>query len=65
MGMDPDLDQCLAMALRDMIALLGERAGLSREDAYTLCSVAVDFRVTQTVNVNRGVHAMLPKELLP
>ena len=64
MGMDPDLDQCLAIALRDMIALLGERAGLSREDAYTLCSLAVDFRVTQTVNVSRGVHAMLPKALI-
>ena len=47
-----------------MIALLGERAGLSREDAYTLCSLAVDFRVTQTVNVSRGVHAMLPKALI-
>lgn len=64
MGMDPDLDQCLAIALRDMIALLGERAGLSRADAYTLCSVAVDFRITQTVNVHRGVHAMLPRALI-
>jgi acetamidase/formamidase len=65
MGMDPSLDQCLAIALRDMIVLLGEIGGLSREDAYTLCSLAVDFRVTQTVNVHRGVHAMLPKALLP
>ena len=64
MGMDPDLDQCLAMALRDMIALLGEKSGLSREDAYTLCSLAVDFRITQTVNGNRGVHGMLRKSLL-
>ena len=65
MGMDPDLDQCMAMALRDMIVLLGEKAGLSRADAYMLCSLAVDFRITQTVNVHRGVHAMLPKALLP
>ncbi len=64
MGMDPSLDQCLAIALRDMIALLGERGGLSREDAYMLCSLAVDFRVTQTVNTHRGVHAMLRKSLL-
>ncbi len=64
MGMDPDLDQCLAIALRDMIVLLGERRGLSREDAYMLCSLAVDFRITQTVNVHRGVHAMLSKALL-
>ena len=64
MGMDPDLDQCLAMALRDMLALLGEKAGLSRQDAYTLCSLAVDFRITQSVNGHRGVHGMLRKSLL-
>ena len=64
MGMDPSLDQCMAIALRDMIVLLGERAGLSRQDAYTLCSLAVDFRVTQTVNVHRGIHAMVAKALL-
>jgi acetamidase/formamidase len=64
MGMHPSLDECLAIALRDMIRLLGERGGLAREDAYTLCSLAVDFRVTQTVNQHRGVHAMLAKALL-
>ena len=37
MGMDPDLDQCLAMALRDMIVLLGEKAGCLGET----CSVAL------------------------
>jgi acetamidase/formamidase len=50
MGMDPDLDQCAVMALRDMITLLGHKGGLSREDAYTLCSLAGDLRITQTVN---------------
>ncbi len=64
MGMDPDLDQCLAMALRDMIDWIVEHRGLSRDDAYMLCSLAADFRVTQTVNVSRGVHALLRKALL-
>ena len=64
MGMAPTLDHCMEMALRDMIVLLTER-GLSREDAYTLCSLGVDFRITQTVNTHRGVHAMLPKGLAP
>src|SRR6266849_756379 len=36
MAMDPDLDQCVVRALRDMIVLLGEKRNLSREDAYTL-----------------------------
>jgi acetamidase/formamidase len=64
MGMHPDLDQCLNMALRDMIRVAGEKGGLSPQDAYTLCSLAADFRVTQTVNGSKGVHAMLAKALL-
>lgn len=61
MGMDPDLDQCVVMALRDMIVLLGQKGGLSREDAYTLCSLAGDLRITQTVNGCKGVHMMMSK----
>ena len=62
MGLDPDLDQCVVQALRDMIVLLGDTAGLSREDAYTLCSLAADLRVTQTVNGSKGVHCMIRKD---
>lgn len=64
MGMDPDLDQCVVRALREMIALLGEIGGLKREDAYTLCSLAADLRVTQTVNGSKGVHCMIAKALV-
>ena len=64
MGLDPDLDQCAIRALREMIALIVERRGISREDAYTLCSLAADLRITQTVNGSKGVHCMLAKALL-
>lgn len=64
MAMDTDLDQCAIAALRDMIRLIGEKAGLSREDAYMLCSLAADLRITQTVNGNKGVHCMLLKNLI-
>jgi acetamidase/formamidase len=64
MGMDPDLDQCVVMALRDMIRLICEKANLSREDAYTLCSLAADLRVTQTVNGSKGIHMMIAKSLV-
>ena len=40
------------------------KAGLGREDAYTLCSLAADLRITQTVNGNKGVHCMLAKDLI-
>jgi acetamidase/formamidase len=64
MGMDPDLDQCAVIALRDMIKLIGEMTNLSKEDAYTLCSLAADLHVTQTVNGSKGIHIMLKKSLL-
>jgi len=64
MAMDPDLDQCVVRALRDMIALLGETRNLSREDAYTLCSLAADLRVTQTVNGAKGIHCMIAKTVV-
>ena len=36
---------------------------IHRDDAYTICSLAVDLRVTQIVNGVKGVHAMLPKNI--
>jgi acetamidase/formamidase len=64
MGMDPSLDECAKIALRDMIKLIGEVRGLSPEDAYFLCSLAADLHVTQTVNGSKGVHVMLEKSLI-
>jgi len=64
MAFDPDLDDCVVIALRDMIKLICARTNLSREDAYTLCSLAADLRVTQVVNGSKGIHVMLEKHLI-
>lgn len=64
MGLHEDLDRCAEMALRDMIAWIRSRTGLGPEDAYMLCSLAGDLRITQTVNGNKGVHMMMEKALL-
>jgi len=61
MGFNEDLDDAAKTALREMIGLIGERLGLAPEDAYMFCSLAVDMRVTQLVDGNKGIHAMLPK----
>jgi acetamidase/formamidase len=61
MAFDPDLDDAVVIALRDMIKLICARTGISREDAYTLCSLAADLRVTQVVNGSKGIHVMLDK----
>lgn len=64
MYMDPDLDRCAEMALRDMIALVIEKMGISKADAYSFCSVAADLHITQAVNGSKGVHMMMPKALV-
>jgi acetamidase/formamidase len=64
MGFDEDLDDVVRRALRDMIRWIGELKGLSKTDAYMLCSLAADLRVTQMVNTAKGAHCMLPKSAL-
>jgi len=63
-GIDQDLDDAAKQGLRDMIVLIQERTNLSAEDAYSLCSLAADVRVSQLVNINKGCHVMLPKAAL-
>ena len=64
MGMNEDLDFAMKQALREMIAFITARSSLTPDQAYQFCSLAVDFRVTQTVNGEKGVHGMLKKGLL-
>jgi len=63
LGLDKDLNAAMTLAARNAIKFLATRAGISELDAYGLCSIAVNFRVTQVVDIVRGVHAMIPKHL--
>jgi len=62
-GLDKDLNPAMTLAARNAIEFLSRRARLTPHDAYALCSIAVSFRVTQVVDIVRGVHAMIPKSL--
>jgi acetamidase/formamidase len=62
MAFDPDLDDCVVIATRQMIDLLVAHSGLSRVQAYTLLSYVGDLRITQVVNGNKGVHLMVDKK---
>ena len=63
LGMHADITEAFKIALRNALDFLEQRAGLSRMDAYGLASMAASFRVTQVVDANKGVHAMIPKSL--
>jgi acetamidase/formamidase len=54
-GIGPDLMEDARMAVSDMIDLLGKRHGLSAPDAYMLCSVCADLRISEIVDAPNWV----------
>ena len=63
MGLDPDLDEAARMATREMVRFLVDDKDMEPGDAYILCSVALNLRITQLVDGTKGVHGMLSKDL--
>ena len=61
MGIHEDLTEAAKMAVREAIDFLVTEKHLNRDEAYMLCSTAVDFNITQLVDGNKGVHSMIPK----
>jgi acetamidase/formamidase len=57
------LDLAMRDAFRKMRHFLMTTRGLSEDEAISLMSVAVDFGVTQVVDGNWGVHAILKKSI--
>ncbi|MEH2477992.1 acetamidase/formamidase [Nitrobacteraceae bacterium AZCC 2146] len=64
MGFDADLDDAMKKALKEMMAFICARTGWTPAEAYKTCSLVVDFKVTQNVNGEKGVHGLLKKGLL-
>lgn len=62
LAVDPDLDRSAERALSDMIDWLSAEAGLTRDQAYMLCSLSADLSITQTVNGSKGVHCKILSE---
>jgi acetamidase/formamidase len=63
-GIAPDLMEATKQAVRAMIAHLVAACGLTREEAYVLCSVAADLKISEVVDApNWVVSAFLPLSL--
>ena len=63
-GLDEDLDDAAKQAVREMVDHACRRTSLTRNQAYMLCSLAGNLRVTQLVDGNKGVHMLLDKRHL-
>lgn len=64
MAMGPDLFASSQQAVRYMIEHLVRERGFSREEAYVICSVAVDLKISEIVDApNWIVSAFLPESI--
>ncbi len=63
MGFHKDLDEAFKIATRDMVNFLVNTKKMDPYEAYLLASISADLRVTQVVDVNKGIHVMLSKAL--
>jgi acetamidase/formamidase len=61
LGMDLDLGKALASAIQQTIKFLGKQYGMSAPDAYSLCSTAIDFAVSEAVDTNLVMYGTVPK----
>lgn len=60
----PNLEEAMKIAVRETIDFITKRfPNLTREEAYMIASVAVDYHVTQVVDGTKGIHGMIPKAI--
>lgn len=64
-GLDEDLNKAMVNAVREAVDFLEQQkiVPLTRYEAYSLVSMVGDCRVSQVVDVRKGVHCMIPKSI--
>ena len=65
MGIDLDLDRAARQATWEAVKFLQEEKGLSAAEALSLASIAVDFRVSEVVDLTQVVTGFIPKGIFP
>ena len=65
MGFDEDLNKAMVSAVRETVDFLAgqKMVPLDRYEAYSITSMVGDCRVTQVVDIRKGVHCMVPKSI--
>jgi len=61
MGFDRDLDEAMKKTVRESIRFLEEKLGMDRAVALAYLSAATDFNISQVVDGNKGIHALIRK----
>ncbi len=65
MGFNEDLNETMKIAVRETVNFLASQkvVPMTRDETYALTSTVGDCRVTQTVDISKGVHGMIPKAI--
>jgi acetamidase/formamidase len=64
-GLDEDLDEAMKKSVRESLQIVNQKYGLTQQDALILGSAAIDFDVSQVVDIVKGIHGTIPKKLFP
>jgi acetamidase/formamidase len=62
-GLDQDLDEAMKKSVREYLRITNEEYGLTKPDALLFGSAAIDFEVSQVVDIVKGIHGVIPKEM--
>jgi acetamidase/formamidase len=63
-GLHQNLEEATRMAIRETLDFItGRFPHITREEAYMIATVAVDYHITQVVDGVKGVHGMIPKAI--
>ena len=62
-GLDEDLDEAMKESVRESLRIVNSEYELTEQDALLLGSAAIDFEVSQVVDIVKGIHGVIPKQL--
>jgi len=65
MGFDQDLNKAWDQAKAQTIKFLSEQRNVSADQAAKLMPTVSDCRVSQVVNIKKGIHCLNPKNVRP
>lgn len=64
LGLNQDLDEAMKDAVRKSITFVTEVTPLNGQEALQFGSAAIDFEVTQVVDIVKGIHGVILKDLI-